>query len=119
MDYENKDLKLSMRSMIMQLRTLDGTDCKLFWSLDLDPYDNGYILSYPKFFDSHACDIIAQLPSLLAFTYGPEALTMMTEAAQERALEAPWDINAMCAISSEDKALAAMRDRATQLKIIP
>ena len=115
-DYENKDLKLSMRDMIMQLRTLDGTDSKLFWSLDLDPYDNGYILSYPKFLDSHARDIISQLPSLLAFTYGPEALTMMTEAAQERAIEAPWDIEAMCAISNEDKALAAMRDRAKAIR---
>ena len=115
-DYENKDLELSMRDMIMQLRTLDGTDSKLFWSLDLDPYDNGYILSYPKFLDSHARDIISQLPSLLAFTYGPEALTMMTEAAQERAIEAPWDIEAMCAISNEDKALAAMRDRAKAIR---
>ena len=115
-DYLNPALKLTMRDMIMQLVTLDGTATKLFWSLDLDSYDNSYCLTYPKFLDAHARDIISQLPSLLCWIYGPEALTMMTDAAQDRAREAPWDPKTMCALSKEDKALAAMRDRAKSIR---
>lgn len=107
-----------MRDMIMQLSTFDGTNTKLFWSIDLDSYDNGYILiSYPKLLDSHARDIIVQLPSLLCWIYGPEALTMMTEAVQERATEAPWDPDETCALSKKDKALAAMQERTKAISV--
>ena len=116
-DHRCSSMELTIREILMELQTLDGTGAKLFWSVDYDDKDDGYHLTYPRFLKTQARDIISQLPSLLVFICGPDVLYMMTELAQTRAREAPWDANEMRAISQEDKALAAMIDKAKQMQM--
>lgn len=92
----------------MSITTLDGSDSKVFFGIDKNTFDNTYEVSYPKYMDVHVRDILAQLPSLLTWIYGPQTLQLMTNAAQEKVLDAPWDEEEMCAISSEDRAMEAM-----------
>jgi len=116
-DHRCSSMELTIREILMELQTLDGTGAKLFWSVDYDDKDDGYHLTYPRFLNTQARDIISQLPSLLVFICGPDVLYMMTELAQTRAREAPWDANEMRAISQEDKELAAMIDKAKQMQM--
>jgi len=101
-------MELTIREILMELQTLDGTGAKLFWSVDYDDKDDGYHLTYPRFLNTQARDIISQLPSLLVFICGPDVLHMITDSAQTRAREAPWDANEI---------LTAMIDKAKQMQM--
>lgn len=116
-DYKNPCIGMSVCAMILALTTLDGNATQLFWSVDYDNYEQSFQLSYRKYLDVQARDMIAQLPSLLVYLHGPEALTMMTESAQERAAEAPWNPEEMRAISQEDRDLDAMLSRAKSMHL--
>ena len=107
-DRKNAEINLSIRDMLMDIKTLDGTYTKVFWSVDYDEKDGGHFLTYPSYLNTQARDIIAQLPSLLHWIYETPVLQMMTASAQERALDAPWDPKEMRAISQEDRELEAM-----------
>lgn len=116
-DYRNPCIGLSLREMLMSVTTLDGENTPIFWSVDYDSYDHSFQLSYPKYLDTQARDIISQLPSLFVYIYGPEALAMMTESAQERAHEAPWDPVEMRAMSQQDRGLEAMLSHAKTMHL--
>ena len=64
--------------------------------------------TFPAFIAEAARNIIAQLPSLLKHLYGLEVLPFLTDAAQRRAIDAPWDEQLMCARSKADMRLEAM-----------
>ena len=97
----------TIRDMLMEMVTLDGRNIKLFWSIDADG-DRGFILTFPFFVEDQACNIIAQLPSLLHHLKGVEVLALMSDAAQRQALNAPWDTEKMCARSKMDVRLEKM-----------
>ena len=97
----------TVREMLMELVTLDGRNTKLFWSIDADG-DRGFIITFPSFVADEARNILAQLPSLLHHLKGVEVLSMMSAAAQNQALNAPWDTKRMCARSKMDERLDAM-----------
>jgi len=105
-DHRDKRLKMTIREMIMEINSLDGKNTKLFWSIDENK--EGIFITFPSFVGEQARNTIAQLPSLLCFIHGIEVLSLMTPAAQRRALAAPWDPTQMRAISKEDKRLEAM-----------
>ena len=54
---------------------------------------------------SQAWDYITQLPSFLHWVYGDPILKLLTDAAVERALDAPWSEEDMCTISKQDNEL--------------
>ena len=116
-DHRCSSMDMSICEMLMELQTLDGTGSKLFWSVDFDDKDDGYHLTYPRFLNAQARDIISQLPSLLVWIYGADVLHMITDSAQTRASEAPWDTEEMRAITQEDKALTVMINNAKQIQM--
>ena len=107
LDRPEKNLEITARDMVMKLKTLDGRDSKLFWSIDQDN-TGAFNLSFPSHLDPQARDIVAQLPSLLHFAYGKHALSLLTSTAAKKALAAPWDPHKMRAVSKADKTLEAM-----------
>ena len=107
-DRTHPALELSARDMIMGLPALDGTDIPVFLGVDYNKRDECYEVTFPKFMDVQVRDIISQLPSLIAFLYTDTALELMTPAAQERAIDASWNEDAMCAISKEDREMEKM-----------
>ena len=112
LDYQHPAIKKSMRDMIMDLHTLDGKAKPIFRSVDKADKEAAHYLSYPRYLQDQARDIVTQLPSLLAWLYGPAVLSMMTASAQARANNAPWDPQEMRAISDEDRKLKRMLTRA-------
>lgn len=107
LDRLNKTINKTARDVVMSLRTLDGSDSKLFWSIDKDASGACY-LTYPSHIAEHARNLVAQLPSLLRFAYGKEALKLMSDSAVRKVLAAPWDAKKMRVISKEDQKLEAM-----------
>ena len=107
LDRPNKITQQTAQDMVMKFRTLDGSDSKLFWSVDKDN-SGAYHLAYTSHIAEHARNLVAQLPSLLRFAFGKEALKVLSAAAVKKALAAPWDPVKMRAISKEDKKLEAM-----------
>ena len=96
----------------MDLHTLDGNAKPIFRSVDKADKEAAHYLSYPRYLQDQAHDIVTQLPSLLAWLYGPAVLSMMTASAQARANNAPRDPQEMRAISDEDRKLKRMLTRA-------
>ena len=107
LDRPEPTLKKTARDLVMKLRTLDGSDSKLFWSIDKDTSGAVHI-AYPTHIAHHARDLIAQLPSLMRFAFGKEALKLLSAPAARKAIAAPWDPIKMRAVSKEDKKLEAM-----------
>ena len=62
-DVVRDDIKKSMRQIIMELRTLDGSDQLAFTSIDYDPYTESHKLTFPTALKSHAYDYMAQMSS--------------------------------------------------------
>ena len=79
----------------MDLKTLDGTETPVFLGVDYNSKDECFEVTFTKYLDVQVRDIIAQLPSLLAYIYTDVVLELMTTSAQERALDVPWDENEM------------------------
>lgn len=98
---------MSLRQIIMELRTLDGSDQSIFLSVDYDEYNSKYQHTFPKALKSQAWDYIAQLPSYLDWAYKDPIFKLLTSSAVERALAAPWSEEDMCAISKEEMELDA------------
>ena len=109
-DIVRDDIKKSMRQIIMELRSLDGTDQLVFTSIDYDEYTESYKLTFPTALKSHAYDYMAQLSSFLEWVYGEKILKLFTDAAVEKAKEAPWSEEEMCAVSRQDMDLDAFAD---------
>ena len=112
-DFDNIDIQhpvveKSARDMLMDLETLDGTNTKVFLGIDYNKKDERYEVTFAKYLDTQVRDILAQLPSLLVYLYEDPVLELMTNAAQESALDAPWDEEAMCALSKEDREMNKM-----------
>lgn len=107
-DYKHPILNLSVRDMIMDIPPLDGSDAPVFLGIDYNKRDECYEVTFPKYMDTQVRDIIAQLPSIIAHIYTDVALELLTPSAQERAVDAPWDENEMCAISKEDREMEKM-----------
>ena len=107
-DIEHPILNKTARDMLMDLETLDGTETRVFLGIDYNKKDECYEVTFAKYLDTQVRDILAQLPSLLVYLYEDHALELMTNAAQESALDAPWDEEAMCAISKEDREMNKM-----------
>ena len=105
-DHKDKKLKKSIRDMIMKLKSLDGRNTTLFWSVDEDR--DGTFLTFPSFVAEQARNVISQLPSLLFWIYKVDVLPMLSAAAQRRAREAPWDPKRMYAVSKEDERLEVL-----------
>ena len=101
-DIVRADVGVSLRQIIMELRTLDGTDELIFTSIDYDTYTEHHKLTFPTMLKSQAWDYITQLPSFLHWVYGDPILKLLTDAAVERALDAPWSEEDMCTISKQD-----------------
>ena len=107
-DYPHAVLGLTAREMIMGIPPLDGSDAAVFLGVDYNKRDECFEVTFPKYLDTQVRDIIAQLPSIIAYIYTDQALELMTPSAQERAVDAPWDEDAMCAISKEDREMDKM-----------
>ena len=99
LDTVRVDIGLSLRQIIMELRTLDGSDQVIFLSVDYDEYKSNYQLTFPKALQSQAWDYIAQLPSYLRWAYNDPIFKSLTSSAVERAIAAPLSEEDMCAIS--------------------
>jgi len=109
-DYFNKNLKTTLRQIIMNIETMvpiDGQDkCpKIFQSIDYSSYYSGYVLTFPKYLTQQATDIAPQMPSFLYWLYGEEILPMLSPEAAVMAIEEPWDPELMRTISKIDTAL--------------
>ena len=91
-----------MRQLVMELRTLDGTDQLIFTSIDYDDYSESHKLTFPKALKSHAYDYMAQLSSFLCWVYGEKVFKLFTDAAVEKAIEPPWSEEEMCAVSKQE-----------------
>ena len=95
LDRPEATLNLSVRYMVMQLKTLDGRDVD-------------FHLAFPSHLATQARDIVAQLRSLIRFAYGKSALSVLTSTEAKKAIKAPWDPKRMCVVSKDDKNLEAM-----------
>lgn len=73
-----------MRQIIMELRTLDGTDQIVFTSTDYDEFTESHKLTFPTALKSHAYDYMAQLSSFLEWIWGERILKLFTDAAVEK-----------------------------------
>ena len=114
-DTTHPTLEVTARDMLMDLETLDGTSTRVFLGVDYNAKDECYEVTFAKYLDTQVRDILAQLPSLLAYLYTDDVLELMTTAAQERALDAPWDEKAICAFSKEDREMDKMVQESQQM----
>ena len=112
-DYVSKSLNITMRTMIMNIESVDNST-PLFLSIDYNDYSGGYVLTFPEHKENEARDYIAQLPSFLHWLYGDDVLELLTDYAVERAHAAPWSEEHMRAISQEDTALDMLLDEANK-----
>lgn len=94
----------------MELRTLDGTDQLVFTSIDYDAFTESHKLTFPTALKFHAYDYMAQLSSFLEWIHGEPILKLFTDSAVEKAKEAPWSEEKMCAVSKQDMDLDAFAD---------
>ena len=101
-DIVRDSIKKSMRQIVMELRTLNGIDQLVFTSIDYKDYSESHKLTFPKALKSHAYDYMAQLPTFLRWTYGEDIYKLFTDAAVEKAIEAPWSKGDMCTISKQE-----------------
>ena len=102
-DIVRDEIGKSMRQIVMGLRTLDGTDQLIFTSIDYDEFSECHKLTFPKALTSHAFDYMAQLPAFLRWAYDSDnVFKMFTDAAIEKAMEAPWSEEEMCTVSKQE-----------------
>lgn len=114
-DVQHPILEKSGRDILMDLVTMDGSNTKVFLGVDYNKKDECYEVTYAKYLDIQVRDILAQLPSLLVYLYEDPVLELLTTAAQESALDAPWDEEKMCAVSKEDREMDRMLKETHQL----
>ena len=113
-DYVNSSLKMSMREMIMSLKTLRTFDknnqsMPVFTSIDAITWpEAGYALTYPTYLEDEAQEYIASLPSFLLWCYGDQVMDMLTPAAARQAHAAPWDPEEMRSITPQSMELDAI-----------
>ena len=120
-DYVNSSLNLSMREMIMTLKTLrtfdkNNNSLQVFTSVDAITWpEPGYALTYPTYLEEEAQEYIASLPSFLIWCYGDHVMDMITPAAARQANAAPWDPEEMRAITPQSMELDAITAEADNL----
>jgi len=117
-DYYNTRLEMTLRDMIMDLKSLRTFDSKnntipIFTSIDDATWPQPcHVLTFPSYLQSEAQDYIASLPSFLLWCYGEDVLSMMNSDAIRKAQEAPWDADEMRAITPESMELDAIMKEA-------
>ena len=117
-DYYNTRLEMTLRDMIMDLKSLRTFDSEnktipIFTSIDAATWPQPcHVLTFPSYLQSEAQDYISSLPSFLFWCYGEAVLTMMNSDAIRKAQEAPWDADEMRAITPESMELDAIMKEA-------
>ena len=114
-DYYNKDVKSTMREIIMSLETLrnfdkDGNSKQIFINIDYSSWHKNYVLTFPKHLEQEADDYISQLPIYLHHVYGNDILTMLITEGAVQATSSQWDEEKLCAILHLDMELDAVFD---------
>ena len=117
-DYVHSSLNMSLRQMIMGLKTLRTFNEKdepipIFLSIDAVTWpQDAHALSYPTHLADEAQEYISSLPSFLHWCYGDDVLDMLNISAVRKAREAPWDPEQMRAITPESMELDAIEAEA-------
>ncbi|MGB0423693.1 MAG: hypothetical protein ACPGED_05200, partial [Flavobacteriales bacterium] len=120
-DYLQPKLKMTLRDMIMELKTLRTFDpnnqsIQIFTSIDYTTWPQPcHALTFPKYLQSEAHEYIASLPSFLVWCYGEEVLNMMNPEAIRKAMESPWDPEEMRAITPQSMELDAIMQEASTM----
>ena len=53
----------------MGIPPLDGSDAAVFLGVDYNKRDECFEVTFPKYLDTQVRDILAQLPSIIAYIY--------------------------------------------------
>ena len=113
-DRVQSSLKMSLRQIIMGLKTLRTFDeknepIKIFTSVDAVTWpQDAHALTYPTHLAQEAQEYISSLPSFLHWCYGDAVYDMINIEAVRKAQEAPWDPDQMRAITPESVELDAI-----------
>ena len=101
LDYMSPDLRVTLREVIMALRSSNHPDRNLFVAVDQMSNYTSVIFAFHEDFEEEAMMAIPALPIILEANYGPHVWTWFDEDAKEYAAGYRWD-KVKGLISTED-----------------
>jgi hypothetical protein len=102
LDYECPDLGVTLREVLMGLRSSSQPERKLFVAVDQMTNYSSVVMAFHEDLEQEATTVIPALPIIIEAKYGPSAWTWFNEDAKEYSAGYRWDTT-LGLVSTEDE----------------